>query len=66
MLKDVPRAFPGADVYVFGHSHRALVERRDGALFVNPGAACPTRDETPSVARLVVTPDSVEAMILTL
>jgi putative phosphoesterase len=66
MLKDLPRAFPGADVYVFGHSHRALVERRDGALFVNPGAACPTRNETPSVARLVVTPGSVEATILTL
>jgi uncharacterized protein len=28
-----------AQVVVFGHSHRALVERRDGRLYVNPGAA---------------------------
>ena len=28
-----------AQVVVFGHSHRALVEERDGRLWVNPGAA---------------------------
>ncbi len=60
------RAFPGADVYVFGHSHRALVERRDGALFVNPGAVCPTDGEAASVARLTLTPGGVEAEILRL
>ena len=27
------------DVVIFGHSHRALIERRDGVLYVNPGAA---------------------------
>ena len=26
-------------VVVYGHSHRALVEHRDGVLYVNPGAA---------------------------
>lgn len=66
MLRDVPRAFPGADIYVFGHSHRALIERRDGALFINPGAVCPTRGEPPSVARLTLTPAGVEAAILLL
>ena len=29
--------FPEADVVVFGHTHKALVERRKGVLLVNPG-----------------------------
>lgn len=66
MVQRLPRAFPGADVYVFGHSHRALIERRDGAFFLNPGAACPTPGEVASVARLRVTPAGVEAEILPL
>ncbi len=27
------------DVLVFGHTHKALVEKRDGALLINPGEA---------------------------
>ncbi|MBI2724330.1 MAG: metallophosphoesterase family protein [Chloroflexi bacterium] len=36
-----PHALPGPDthVVVFGHSHRTLIERADGRLYVNPGAA---------------------------
>jgi putative phosphoesterase len=66
LKKRLARAFPGADVYVFGHSHQALIERRAGALFVNPGAVCPTRGEVPSVARLSVTRARVEAQIFPL
>jgi putative phosphoesterase len=33
------RPEPATGVVVYGHSHRALVERRDGVLYVNPGAA---------------------------
>jgi putative phosphoesterase len=66
MMRRLPRVFPGADVYVFGHSHRALVERRGGALFVNPGAVCPTKGGVASVARLRVTADNIEAKILPL
>jgi putative phosphoesterase len=66
LVKRVARAFPGADVYVFGHSHRALVERWEGALFVNPGAVCSTWGEAASVARLRVTAGGVEAEILRL
>ena len=29
--------FPDVDVVVFGHTHKALVERRKGILLVNPG-----------------------------
>jgi putative phosphoesterase len=30
---------PRPDVYIFGHSHIALLETIDGVLFLNPGAA---------------------------
>lgn len=30
---------PRPDVYIFGHSHVALLETIDGVLFLNPGAA---------------------------
>jgi putative phosphoesterase len=30
---------PRPDVYIFGHSHVALLEAVDGVLFLNPGAA---------------------------
>ena len=29
--------FSGVDVVVFGHTHKAMVERREGVLLVNPG-----------------------------
>jgi putative phosphoesterase len=66
MMRRLPRAFPGADVYVFGHSHKALVEKRDGVLFVNPGAVCPTPGEIPSVARLAVRRDGIEVEVVSL
>jgi putative phosphoesterase len=31
------------DVVIFGHSHQALVERKDGVLYLNPGSAGPRR-----------------------
>jgi putative phosphoesterase len=44
-----------ADVLVFGHTHKALVERHGARLVVNPGAAGPRRfDLKPSVARLTI------------
>ncbi|HEY8172443.1 MAG TPA: metallophosphoesterase family protein [Dehalococcoidia bacterium] len=40
LVHQLPHAQPGdAHVVVFGHSHRTLIERRDGLLYVNPGAA---------------------------
>ena len=48
------RAYP-ADILVFGHTHRALVERSEHRLVVNPGAAGPRRfNLRPSVARLSI------------
>jgi putative phosphoesterase len=44
-----------ADIIVFGHTHKPLVERSAGRLVVNPGAAGPRRFSLkPSVARMTV------------
>lgn len=46
-------ALPGADVIVYGHTHRPLVDRADRTLVVNPGAAGSARfGLEPSVAIL--------------
>jgi len=58
--------YPG-DVLVFGHTHRAVVERQAGRLVVNPGAAGPRRfDVTPSVARLTVAAGRIDVEIVPL
>jgi putative phosphoesterase len=46
------RLYPGAGVVVFGHAHRAHVERIGRTLLVNPGAVCSSRWNEPTVARL--------------
>src|SRR5690606_18881575 len=39
----VAAAYPEADVCVYGHTHRQLIERVGETLVVNPGAAGPRR-----------------------
>jgi uncharacterized protein len=56
-----------ADVLVFGHTHRPLVERDGNRLVVNPGAAGPRRfDLKPSVARLTILGGRAEVELVTL
>lgn len=44
-----------ADVIVYGHTHKALVERRGPTLVVNPGAAGPRRfNLQPSIGLLTL------------
>jgi uncharacterized protein len=44
-----------ADIIVFGHTHKPLIERSGSRLVVNPGAAGPRRfNLKPSVARMRV------------
>jgi len=52
------RAFPDADVIVFGHTHRPLLELLDKTVTVmNPGAAGPKRfDLLPSVGIMELEP----------
>ena len=43
----------GVGMVVYGHSHQALVEERDGVLYVNPGSAGPRRFSLPVTVALV-------------
>jgi putative phosphoesterase len=64
---DLDLAGAGIDVVVSGHSHKPLVERRRGALFVNPGSAGPRRFRLPiAAAELHIEGRSVSARIVEL
>ena len=41
--KEVPADLTGIDAVVFGHSHKYLLEERDGGLWLNPGSCGPRR-----------------------
>lgn len=59
---DIDPAAAGVRVVVSGHSHRPLVEERDGVLYVNPGSAGPRRFSLPiSAGELVVDGGEVSA-----
>jgi hypothetical protein len=54
-------------VYIFGHSHVALLERVDGVLFLNPGAAGrPRFGGGLSVATLTVAAGHADALLIPL
>jgi putative phosphoesterase len=64
---DIDPKAAGVDVVVSGHSHRPLVEKRDGVLFVNPGSAGPRRFKLPiAVGELVVADGSITPRIVEL
>lgn len=54
-------------VVVSGHSHKPLIEERDGVLYINPGSAGPRRFRLPiSVGRLTLDAGQIQAEILEL
>jgi uncharacterized protein len=54
-----------ADIIVYGHTHKPLIERAGPRLVVNPGAAGPRRFKLqPSVARMTVHPGRVDVEIV--
>ena len=61
-----PRA-AGFQAVISGHSHRPVIERRNGVLYLNPGSAGPRRFSLPvALARLEVHTSAVEASIVEL
>lgn len=48
-IHDLPfdPASRGIDIVISGHSHKPLIERRDGVLYLNPGSAGPRRFNLP-------------------
>ena len=56
---------PRPDIYIYGHSHIPAVERLEGVLFLNPGAAGYARfGRQPSIALLELGDESVVRLIL--
>ena len=56
-----------ADILIYGHTHKALVERDGLRLVINPGAAGPRRfDLHPSVARLMIAGGRADVELVTL
>lgn len=56
-----------ADVCVYGHTHRQVIEWVDGRLIINPGAAGPRRfDLEPCVAILTIAKGQAEAELIPL
>jgi putative phosphoesterase len=61
-----PRA-AGLSAVISGHSHKPLIDERDGILFLNPGSAGPRRFDLPvTVARLTTEEGRLRAQILDL
>ena len=59
---DIEPHAAGVQVIVSGHSHKPLVEKRAGILYVNPGSCGPRRFKLPiSVGELVVAGAQVSA-----
>ena len=59
---DLDPAASGFQVVVSGHSHRPLIEDRDGVLYVNPGSAGPRRFTLPvAIGELRIAGASVDA-----
>jgi putative phosphoesterase len=57
----------GADVIVYGHTHRELVTRADGRIVVNPGAAGARRfDLMPCVGLMTIDAGKVEIELVRL
>ena len=57
----------GFDAVVYGHSHKAVVEQRDGVLYLNPGSAGPRRFRLPvTIAKMRVDGGSVSADLIEL
>lgn len=63
-LLDIDPAGAGVRVVVTGHSHKPLIEEREGVLYVNPGSAGPRRFTLPiSAGELIVDGAQVSARI---
>jgi uncharacterized protein len=64
---DIDPGAAGVRVVISGHSHKPLIEEREGILYVNPGSCGPRRFKLPiCLGELTVTGRAVEARIIDL
>ena len=66
-VKEMEKTPLRCQAVVAGHSHRPLIEKREGILFLNPGSAGPRRFKLPiCVARLTVRGSEINARLIEL
>jgi uncharacterized protein len=64
---DIDPGAAGVRVVVSGHSHKPMMEERDGILYVNPGSSGPRRFKLPiSVGEIIVSGSAVSARLVDL
>jgi predicted phosphodiesterase len=64
---DLDPSAAGIQVVVSGHSHKPVIEWRDGIVFLNPGSAGPRRFKLPiSVADLLIEGGAISPRIVEL
>jgi len=64
---DIDPGAAGVRVIVSGHSHKPMIEERDGVLYVNPGSSGPRRFKLPiSVGEIIVSGSAVNARLVDL
>jgi uncharacterized protein len=64
---DIDLQAAGVQVVVSGHSHKPVIARRHGVLFVNPGSAGPRRFTLPiTIGELIISGADVSARIVDL
>ncbi len=64
---DIDPCAAGVRVVISGHSHRPMVEEREGILYVNPGSCGPRRFKLPiSVGEIIVSGNGLQARIVDL
>jgi uncharacterized protein len=64
---DLSPSAAGLSVVISGHSHKPVVEEREGVLFINPGSLGPRRFRLPiALAKLYITAESVRGEIIEL
>jgi uncharacterized protein len=57
----------GFHIVIYGHSHHPKIEKKNGALYFNPGSAGPRRFRLPvSVGRLMIDAGKVRAELIEL
>jgi putative phosphoesterase len=64
---DIDPATAGVRVVISGHSHKPMIEERNGILYVNPGSCGPRRFKLPiSAGEITVSGSAVRARIVNL
>ena len=53
-------------MYIYGHSHIAVIEEREGVLFLNPGAAGKPRFGRPATLAILELRERAHAQIIPL